>query len=247
MIDSWGPDRFPRSYSGETGRAQSSGRSRGRGRVAQRWPVWQSASMPVIEILDVPLLDGEVVQVTVIAYHRETGREAPRGLVFLQAMKTKSFRTGLGVPPEETEVGRIYHQNLPQYVAALTGEVKEPIDAIFSPPSRHPQLAQPYREAIAAIHPNAVDLTAMFTRRGEALAGVGATLEQVLNGLAFDPAEQVLAGFERIVIVDESYNRGITAAGLIFRLRERGLPKDCKVIFVCPLQIEPTPAEAPPA
>jgi predicted amidophosphoribosyltransferase len=44
--------------------------------------------------------------------------------------------------------------------------------------------------------------------------------------------------FHRVVIVDDTFTTGTTAAAIVTLLQKHGLPKTCEVIFACPLWLD---------
>jgi len=140
--------------------------------------------------------------------------------------------------PEDTEAARAYHRDKQKYFKMLAEAVPGPIDAIISPPSRMAWQAEPYRAEITAAHTIATDLTTAIARTGNSRAGDGASLEDVLGGLQYQPAG-LEKEFQRIAIVDDTFNRGTTAAAVVSLLRQHGLSERCEVIFACPMWLVP--------
>src|SRR5665213_4120179 len=122
--------------------------------------------MAVDETVAVPLPDPKL-QIRVIALLKA---KRPGAFGYLQGMRQGTLKA-IRDDPEETEAARAYHRNEQKYFAMLVEAVPGPIDAVLSPPSRMGWQAEPYRTAIAAAHPEAVDLTSAVSRTGNARAG----------------------------------------------------------------------------
>jgi hypothetical protein len=110
-------------------------------------------------------------------------------------------------------------------------------DAIVSPPSNRAWLIEPYRNAIAAVHQEAIDLTDAFSRQGVGCGGKGAPLNELLANLCYNPCGRE-KDFRRVVIVDDAFNTGTTAAAIATLLRDHGVPEECEIIFACPLWLD---------
>jgi len=162
--------------------------------------------------------------------------QKPGPFQYLQGMRQRTLHA-ISADPEDTEIARAYHRNEQKYFAMLVEAVPGPIDAVLSPPSRMAWQAEPYRKAIAAAHPKAADLTAAVGRNGNARAGEGASFEDVLGALSYRPTGQE-KDFRRIVIVDDTFITGTTAAAVVLLLRQHGLPDECEVTFACPLWLD---------
>jgi hypothetical protein len=139
--------------------------------------------------------------------------------------------------PEQTESARKYHRNKQHYFPMLARAVPGPVDAILSPPSSMSWQAEPYRSALADRYPSAIDLSPAVSRHCGARSGSGAALEEVLACLSYAPSGRE-KDFRRLVIVDDTFATGTTAAALVTLLRDHGLPEACEVILACPLWLE---------
>jgi hypothetical protein len=185
-----------------------------------------------IETVRVPLSD-PLFEIRVIALHK--GKDAgPFG--YLQAAR-QGTNEAMGLQLDETAAAANYKAMLFKYKAQLVGAIEGPVDALLSPPSDHACQAMPYRESVAAKFPGAVDLTNGFFRDGTKRAGQGAPLDQVAASLTYKPTGREKE-FRRIVIVDDTFTRGMTAAAIITQLRKHGLPENCEVILACPLWLD---------
>ena len=188
--------------------------------------------MAVDEIVAVPLLNPRLkVRVVALAKSKTSGP-----FTYLQGMRQGTLKA-VNADPEDTEVARAYHRDEQKYVSMLARAVPGPVDAVLSPPSRMAWQAEPYRHAIAAAHAQPVDLTAALIRSGNARAGEGASFEDVLGGLSYKPSGQEMT-FRRMVIVDDTFTTGTTAAAIVVLLQKHGLQDECEVIFACPLWLD---------
>lgn len=188
--------------------------------------------MTIDEIVEVPLRC-PVLKLRVIAL-RKAVNAGP--FSYLQGMRQGTLKA-VKSDPEETEIARSYHRNEKFYFDLLAKAVPHPIDAVISPPSRMPGQAEPYRRAIVAASPKAADLTAAISRRGTSYAGEGASLNNVLSGLRYQPTGQE-RDFRRIIIVDDTFTTGTTAAAVVLLLRQNGLLKECEAVFACPMWLD---------
>lgn len=59
----------------------------------------------------------------------------------------------------------------------------------------------------------------------------------MLGGLSYKPNGKA-KDYRRIVIVDDTFTTGTTAAAIVALLRQHGLPEDCEVIVACPLWLD---------
>jgi len=183
----------------------------------------------VDEIVCIPLND-PMFRVRVIALYK--GRE-PGPFAYLQGMRTGSLKA-VKSDPEETEVACLYHRKERTYFAMLATAIPGPVDAILSPPSGMTWQAEPYRRAIADVYPKAVDLTDAVSRTGEARAGKGASIKEVVAHLLYKSSGREKE-FRRLVIVDDTFTTGTTTAAIVSLLASHGLSKACEVIVACPL------------
>jgi hypothetical protein len=169
----------------------------------------------------------------VIALHKGTH---PGPFAYLQGIRSGALKA-LNPDPEKTEVADAYHRKEHQYSKKLAEAVPGPVDAIVSPPSSLAWQAKPYRDAIAAAHPNALDLTSGFSRTGDARAGRKACLSEVFESFAYSASGRETE-FRRIVVVDDTFSTGTTTAAIITHMRHCGLPESCEVIVACPLWLD---------
>jgi hypothetical protein len=189
-------------------------------------------AMAVDEIVAVPLAAPRL-KVRVIALLKA---EKPGPFAYLQGMRQGTLKA-ISTDPENTEIAQAYRRNERKYCEMLAKAVPGPIDVVLSPPSRMAWQAEPYRRAIAEAHRNAVDLTAAVRRTGNAVAGEGASVEEVLAGLRYQPSGTE-GDFRRIVIVHDTFTTGTTAAAVDSLLRQGGLQDECEVIVACPLWLD---------
>lgn len=97
--------------------------------------------------------------------------------------------------------------------------------------------AEPYRRAICEANPSAIDLTGQLTRTGSAFAGENATVAQLATQMHYAETGRE-STIRRLVIVDDTFTRGATAAALVTVLRKHGLSDDCEVVVACPLWLD---------
>lgn len=189
--------------------------------------------MAVDETVNVPL-QLPVLMVRVIALRKA---KDPGPFAYLQGMRQGTL-AAVNSNPEDTEVARAYHRNEQRYFTMLADAVPGPIDAVISPPSEMAWQAEPYRAQIIAAHSIAIDLTTAIARTGNSRAGEGASLDDMLDGLRYQPTGGEKE-FQRVAIVDDTFNSGTTAAAIVSLLRQHGLSDKCEVIFACPMWLVP--------
>jgi hypothetical protein len=114
----------------------------------------------------------------------------------------------------------------------LASAVKGDVDALVSPPSDYAWLTEPYRDKLRRKFPTATDLTDHFSREGSVRASKGATLNEVIDSLTYMPTGSEKE-YRRILIIDDTFNRGVTASAILTRLKENGLPESCEVMVLC--------------
>ncbi len=189
-------------------------------------------AVAIDETVEVPLPCPHLsVRVIALRKAKDTGPFA-----YLQGMRQGTLKA-MNSNPEDTETARAYHRNERIYFAMLAEAVPGPLDAVISPPSRMAWQAEPYRRAIMSAHSNVTDLTAAVSRIGSARAGEGASLEDILDSLRYQP-KGTEKDFRRIVIVDDTFTSGTTAAAVVKLLRQNGLSEECEVIFACPMWLD---------
>lgn len=136
---------------------------------------------------------------------------------------------------------REYEAMLCKYTRLLSDAVAkaivDPVDALMSPPSDYAWQAEPYREALLARFPQAADLTGCFSRSGEKKAGYKATLADVVSDLTYCHTRHE-PDYRRVLIIDDIFNRGVTASAIIEHMRKHGLPEDSEITVVCPQWLE---------
>jgi glutamine phosphoribosylpyrophosphate amidotransferase len=139
--------------------------------------------------------------------------------------------------PEQSETANAYRRNESRYQNMLAEKVPSDFDAVVSPPSRMAWQAEPYRKAIRLKKPSAIDLTHRLKRVGHAFAGENATVAQISEQMEYVPTGHE-CDIRRLIIVDDTFTRGTTAAATVRVLRAYGLPEDCEIIVACPLWLD---------
>ena len=191
------------------------------------------------ENIDLPLL-GTVVQRNVrIAYLRK--HDDPGEFSYIQGICSGRLKRFTDF--ENLQVSVDYRRNLPNFTSGLAELLKSPFDAVLSPPSRHPELAQPYFGALLPSSPKAVDLSGNFSRKSGSRSGDGRTYQEVFDGLSYDPkgCESALGS---VLIVDDIFYSGNTAAAIIAHLQRAGTPAPCRFTVACPYWRQSVPVHA---
>jgi len=189
------------------------------------------------EIFDIPV-QSPFVRVRVVALRK--GKSAG-AFSYLQGIRSGVLQKLVNWENSDAVLG--YKRNLHRYCQMLANAVSGDIDAVISPPSKMAWQAEPYRKEILAKNSRGVDLTALMTKSGDARSGTGATFEQILAELEYRPCGQE-PNFQRIVIVDDTFNEGKTAAAVLSKLRQHGVSDQCTFVVACPLWLD-TIVQAP--
>lgn len=179
-------------------------------------------------------LDDPSLSVRVMALYR--GPDAGP-FAYLQGMRSGRLKL-IFAEPEDSERAQSYHRNKERYFGELANAVGDEIDAVVSPPSRSPWQADPYREAIIAKQSQVIDLTSRFEGTKTALASEGADTEDIVGELSYQPAGDE-GTIKRLVIVDDTFEKGSTASAIVRVLTRHGLAHGCEIIVACPLWLTP--------
>lgn len=185
------------------------------------------------ELVKIPF-EGPIVEASVIWLHKGT---EPGGFGYLQSVRSGILKARYS-DPEKSPAAVEYKAMQKFSASSLAQQVVGTVDAVISPPSSYPEHAEPYRRAILAKHPQAIDLSDSVSRKMKVSSGAGASLADVLSSLEYQPGIR-LNDFKHIVIVDDIMNRGVTAAALASLLQAQGLSVQCAVTIACPLWLIP--------
>ncbi|MDH3222379.1 MAG: hypothetical protein OEO23_01575 [Gemmatimonadota bacterium] len=137
---------------------------------------------------------------------------------------------------ESESVASRYRRNLPLYrrdFGELLGD--RAYELVLSPPSRRADL-EPYRREIVARGIARTDLSDRLRRTGHATSR-GQSFDQLIDAFAFE-GDDALAGAKSLLIVDDYFVTGRTAAALLSILRSQGFPSDGQVTVACPLWVD---------
>jgi hypothetical protein len=129
-----------------------------------------------------------------------------------------------------------YYQQLSKSTLALLQQVNDTlIDFILSPPSRRHD-AEPYRAAFRVHFPDATDLSGAFARNGSVSAGESRDVASLLASLSFSTTID-LSSASSLLIVDDVYSSGTTAAAIVQLLCRNGLPSHTAITIAAPLYV----------
>ena len=149
---------------------------------------------------------------------------------------------------KEEDRRSLYEANLPRFVA-LTASLAPSLapKLILSPPSDD-ALAEPFRTAIVQTHEDIFDLSPYIGRDDPSVKSRdGTSVEALARNLCLvgDLPENILASPQKLLIVDESFSTGKTAAALdVFLTETLGL-KLAEIAAFAPLRIIPTKLSQP--
>jgi hypothetical protein len=187
---------------------------------AARRPPIKNRGYRAVPIEDFKLPTGDVVELVYVA-----GANGGAGTYF-NAKRRGKLTDGIEAP---------YQAKLWLYKNSLVKELENlgvKFDAIASPKSDHLD-AEPYRQAVLN-GCSVLDLTENFTRTGEKKAAdTSTTLDDMMSEIVY-AADGVESKLRSVLIVDDSIASGKTAAAMITKLRDAGLPPDARVVIaVC--------------
>jgi hypothetical protein len=155
-------------------------------------------------------------------------------LVYLHRVRIPSLVRAY--PDAVANLERQYQDAIPQltkgFVALLAGEQ---IDLIVATPSSRRDVV-PYHEAVRAAYPGALDLTDAFRKAPTVSATTATSSEAVDRAITTEPVE-VPPTARRVLIVDDIFSSGRTAAAIVARLRANGLQPNATVLIAAPLWV----------
>jgi hypothetical protein len=156
-------------------------------------------------------------------------------LAYLQRVRSEAAATEQNFSLEHA--AREYERALPQTLAQFERLIAAlSADLLVCPPSFRKD-ATPYMKVARSTYPTAHDASEFFHRlASHTKAGTAKKLADVLDGLAIDEAPN-FAQRKHVLIVDDVYADGRTAAAVVYRLRERGLSADAQITVACPLRV----------
>jgi len=190
------------------------------------------------EITCIPLYEPRFA-VTLVFLCKYAGGQQCDGLMYLQGIRSGTLAAVSSTgDPENTAAARTYKAMLWKHTLQLATETEITPSAIASPPSRFPQHAFPYRAAFTKKFKVAVDLTERFSRSANVFSGEDANLEDIVAALSYK-AEGDESKLDSLLIVDDVFSRGRTAAAMIIKLQAAGFPS-CPITVVFPLWLPRT-------
>ncbi|MGO9362373.1 MAG: hypothetical protein ACLP02_02790 [Rhodomicrobium sp.] len=116
----------------------------------------------------------------------------------------------------------------------LASHIEGPVEAVVSPPSSRPYLAEPYRNAIRNKFAAAVDLTPRLTRSCEYFSGEGATFDAMMQAVSYE-STGAEPQYRTLVIVDDILATGRTAALVVCKVRAAGFSDGAQIFVAAPL------------
>lgn len=133
-----------------------------------------------------------------------------------------------------TFTAKQYQKAEPALAAELANTLDGPFQAMFSPPTRRPQLLEPYRQAFTARFPDVSDITSRFRRRDELLAGDKKNSKEAVFANMLYAKNGDEASFRSVVMIDDMYHHGVTAAAVVLHLARAGAPVDGQFCIAAP-------------
>ena len=166
------------------------------------------------------------------------GKTSERGnsLKYIQQVR----RAG-GAAVEGTFLEDHYQENVATFARALAEEVAssselQPFDALIVPPTNHPELVQPYADAIRARLHSIPDLTGILDRDADPTksAALADGFQAVRNNLWLKDSGADLSAVRRLLIIDDVYGQGFTSSAICDIFATAGALTD-GVVLACPL------------
>jgi hypothetical protein len=137
-----------------------------------------------------------------------------------------------------SEEASSYYSQLPKATKALASELRDtPMDLVLTPPSRRHD-AEPYLAELKRYFRDAVDLSRSVHRVRDVSAGANPGAVEFAASIALTFAGS-LSNFRSVLIVDDVYSSGTTAAAIVFRLEQFGLHIDAQITIAAPLIAAP--------
>jgi hypothetical protein len=151
------------------------------------------------------------------------------------------IRSGL-TPSQNIE---LQYRNMEKWHAGTLARSLPPVAAgsvILTPPSSRTD-AKAYLDAVLTHHPGLKNISTRMTRKGKVKAATAQSIGSVIREFDYNPQGDESA-FKAVYILDETVGTGRTIASMLYHLCKAGLPKDCKVVVVTALWVDPQPASA---
>ena len=80
-------------------------------------------------------------------------------------------------------------------------------------------------------------MSPFIKRHHKVKSGEGATFKEVFDDTYLEPCDS-LAGIKNILLIDDVYASGNTAAAVLLRLRKNGLPDTAQMVVAAPLLVK---------
>lgn len=188
--------------------------------------------------IDLPLLRGPKPATLYYLAHTKAAEPVRYNLQFLHRVRDRRWLAQL--PDWATgDEAVAYYEQLPTAAAALAAELGDlPVDLVAAAPSRRRD-AEPYLAAIKRRRRDAHDVSRSVHRVGNVSAGETTEPTRFVAHVALTYATR-FDQFRDVLIVDDVYSAGTTAAALLFRMEQLGLPTDARVSVAAPLLATPT-------
>lgn len=157
----------------------------------------------------------------------------PNVLSYLQYVRDAALLRRVSV---NTDYESEYLRDLDAWTTQLSQLIPNDLapDAIALAPSSR-TLGVPYRAAISARFPSAVDLSQHFTKTDDTKAGSLKTFAEVLKGITYAGPPQPSLG--SLLIVDDVLESGRTVASMVNRLLVARMPPTSTITVAVPLRV----------
>jgi hypothetical protein len=158
-----------------------------------------------------------------------------------QLQYLNSIRSGL-TPSQNVEV---QYRSMEKWHARTLARSLPPVatgSVILMPPSSRTD-AKAYLDAVLTHHPGLKNISTRMTRKGKVKAATALSIGSVIREFDYTPQGDESA-LKAVYILDETVGTGRTIASMLYHLCKAGLSKDCRVVVVTALWLDPQPASA---
>ena len=200
------------------------------------WPVANQTVYPqqMLDSIELDTPEGRIpAELVYLAAYSAASGVAPSHLRVLGYLHKSKSPIWQG-PLTEHE-GREYERQLPCLERAFAAALPDRLfDSLVSAPSSRPDLVDPFAQAARQRFPQAYDLTPFISREGRVRSGTGASFQEILKATRFEVPPTTVASGGCLLIVDDVFSTGRTAAVLARVLT--GLLGAVSIVVACPLR-----------
>lgn len=172
----------------------------------------------------------------------QIGRKAAYDIYFYargfhpQLQYLNSARSGAPVSP----IVEDQYRSMQSWFATKLAKTLPPVpvgSVILTPPSSRKD-AEVYLEATLTHHPSLKVISNRVSRKGKVKAATTTSIASVIREFKYAPQGDE-STIKEVYILDETVGTGRTIASMHYHLCKAGLRKDCKVVVVTALWVDP--------